>query len=525
MQIFNNIIKTFSPIILLLLCACSSAQVGIEGANGNSYILAVQQFVENSGTFSLYNYPKAGDGAFEEFWFTDNANIQSIACAPPKIWLVIKGELVSLEKGSKQGDESFSLHPVKPSTPFSPESVIAFKNQLAFFSSFDNQVIEGAHLTGGKWERLAIYSDTEKIYRPRFLYDEQGRIVIIYHSGRPSTLTYTTLVENEWQTPKKCPFNFYTYATINSNSGVRLYGIDESTIGMQKISAWQLSKDLWTETSAPSISSPQERIFDIAASVVEDGVVLSYVVSEGFSDLYIASQRYDGTKWNAMPSLKEAALKKHIIKQDGTDWWFWAMFVSLFLFIMVNPKRKLSKQEIEYVKIASKIIPWASLPRRAGAFLIDQCLISVPVIAMYFLYFHFSGMPISNLKAFELEEYMLDIYFAMYVVAPFCTIAYMTIAETIFGHSLGKLIAGITVVNLDGSKISFRAAFVRNILRLIDNPTWALPGTIYIVGFAFFIMTQRRQRLGDIASKTVVVLRSRKNHLLKIPEKNRTGEK
>lgn len=78
-------------------------------------------------------------------------------------------------------------------------------------------------------------------------------------------------------------------------------------------------------------------------------------------------------------------------------------------------------------------------------------------------------------------------------------IAYFVLLEAATGATIGKLATGIRVVKVDGSKIDFPAALVRNLLRVVD-------------GFAFYLVaaivawnSPMRQRLGDMVAKTVVV--------------------
>lgn len=77
---------------------------------------------------------------------------------------------------------------------------------------------------------------------------------------------------------------------------------------------------------------------------------------------------------------------------------------------------------------------------------------------------------------------------------------YHVLLEGRFGRTVGKATVGITVVDDDGAGCTYRAAAVRTVLRLVD---W-LP-LAYLAGILSIRLTERRQRVGDLAANTVVV--------------------
>ena len=68
------------------------------------------------------------------------------------------------------------------------------------------------------------------------------------------------------------------------------------------------------------------------------------------------------------------------------------------------------------------------------------------------------------------------------------------------GRTPGKRIAGVRIVTTEGTAPSAGAMIVRNLFRFIDG----LP-LLYVVGLACTIMTQRHQRVGDLAAGTLLV--------------------
>jgi uncharacterized RDD family membrane protein YckC len=79
---------------------------------------------------------------------------------------------------------------------------------------------------------------------------------------------------------------------------------------------------------------------------------------------------------------------------------------------------------------------------------------------------------------------------------------YYIVLEAVLGATLGKLLLGLRVVNVDGSRIGWGASIIRNLLRIID----ALP-FFYLLGAIRIWTSPQRQRLGDRVAKTVVVRR------------------
>ena len=68
------------------------------------------------------------------------------------------------------------------------------------------------------------------------------------------------------------------------------------------------------------------------------------------------------------------------------------------------------------------------------------------------------------------------------------------------GQTPGKRVIGLRVISVTGRPISVFEAILRNVVRLADQ----LPG-IYAIGIVSIFVTERNQRLGDLAAGTVVV--------------------
>ena len=77
---------------------------------------------------------------------------------------------------------------------------------------------------------------------------------------------------------------------------------------------------------------------------------------------------------------------------------------------------------------------------------------------------------------------------------------YHVLCEGGNGQTPGKKMLGIAVTKEDGDPCTYRSAAIRTAFRFVD---W-LP-VAYLVGLASIALTERSQRLGDVAASTVVV--------------------
>jgi uncharacterized RDD family membrane protein YckC len=68
------------------------------------------------------------------------------------------------------------------------------------------------------------------------------------------------------------------------------------------------------------------------------------------------------------------------------------------------------------------------------------------------------------------------------------------------GRTPGKRLTHLRVVRAQGAPVDLPASAIRNLVRLID----LLPGA-YLVGLLSILLTERNQRLGDLAAGTLVI--------------------
>lgn len=116
--------------------------------------------------------------------------------------------------------------------------------------------------------------------------------------------------------------------------------------------------------------------------------------------------------------------------------------------------------------------------KRSIAFLID--LVGLAVV-----------LGITTNIAFLAWEPLGFLVLALDVVLMF---AYFIYFEAEYGQTIGKMLMDIVVVSEDDGSISYKEATVRTLLRPLDT-----------LGLVAIYVTDRKQRIGDLAADTVVV--------------------
>jgi uncharacterized RDD family membrane protein YckC len=117
--------------------------------------------------------------------------------------------------------------------------------------------------------------------------------------------------------------------------------------------------------------------------------------------------------------------------------------------------------------------PYASLTRRFGALVLDFLILLIPCAIGSHLIPFLGGIAVWFFYGPILESSELRATF-------------------------GKHLMGIQVVDSAGRRISFRAALIRNALKLVS-------GLILFLGFIFALFSPKRQTLHDLLAETFVV--------------------
>ena len=123
--------------------------------------------------------------------------------------------------------------------------------------------------------------------------------------------------------------------------------------------------------------------------------------------------------------------------------------------------------------------------KRACAFLIDIAVIGGFIFMMMQFY-----------KMLNVDRSTTVLYYFFNYLYFFIVIGYGFIQEAIYSSTLGKLLLGIRVENMDGNNISWQAAYVRNAFKFLNG--------LGLVDYIVALVRDDHRRLGDLAARTRV---------------------
>lgn len=142
---------------------------------------------------------------------------------------------------------------------------------------------------------------------------------------------------------------------------------------------------------------------------------------------------------------------------------------------------------------------YASLGTRIVAIIIDSIILAIiaSIIAMPF------GLTMTPFAMMGNDMMAAMAYMSamgtMMLLSVVIWIVYFTYFEGTSGQTPGKKVMHIKVVKEDGKKMTYADALIRSVLRIIDGIG------AYLLGFIIILVTEKKQRIGDMAAGTLVV--------------------
>jgi len=134
--------------------------------------------------------------------------------------------------------------------------------------------------------------------------------------------------------------------------------------------------------------------------------------------------------------------------------------------------------------------------RRIVAALLDL----IPLIVLFFVMAAAVGHSSTTVDEGGTTTHIVRLDSGQFGLYCLLALGYFVGFEALADRTPGKFLMGLKVVKLDGGYYGLVAILVRNLLRIIDG----LPA-FYILGLVVVAVTQKNQRLGDLATGTLVV--------------------
>ena len=201
-------------------------------------------------------------------------------------------------------------------------------------------------------------------------------------------------------------------------------------------------------------------------------------------------------------SIKERRISPRELKVQGADtamelpelaavdrvrgYVHWVMMAIIAL-VMLHTYRK--REEYQHVTLDWTKLQLAPFGRRFVAGIIDMAPV---ILALLYARVNVPGVltptdVVQSASASELVAAGVVIF-----------LAHTTITEAIAGRSVGKMLTHLQVLRLDGKRPGILALVIRNILRVVD--------LVLVFTLILMVYLPLRQRLGDLAAGTVVVM-------------------
>ena len=147
-------------------------------------------------------------------------------------------------------------------------------------------------------------------------------------------------------------------------------------------------------------------------------------------------------------------------------------------------------------------LAYRSVGIRFVAILIDFIIIGI-ISGLITAPFHVPSVTISNVTNGTLQNVSITpsaLAATGGLISVIITFLYFTVLQGAYGQTVGKMAVKIKVVKEDGTKIDYVDAFVRTLLLFVDF----IP-VLFLLGAILMWTSDKKQRLGDRAARTIVV--------------------
>ena len=355
-------------------------------------------------------------------------------------------------------------------------------------------------LNGEEWEEASELLPT--VGRPLLvrMVEQEGHLMVFWRTEiggrREPGLKAARLKDREWvRLPMDLPEatrGFYAVAAMPE--GILLVREPRVEVGewRERLLLNRYAKGKWTSLSAGVRLPPDLRRhhgLGLALTTYGTALVLARVDPAGIHT-FTADISSAGV-WRVTGDA--------IGQEHGDVWAFMAIVIALTLglvLIIVSRLAMLRAARLRPDLVTQRIGGLASPMDRALAMMVDIFLIlPMPLVFLY------------SSNSYDLFHVNREEGHLVYWVGLVGLSIYMALGEAIWGRTLGKMLFRLHVRNAAGGRITVGQALLRNAARMIDFyfvviADIAMPYLFALLSVSF---TRRRQRIGDLLARTVVL--------------------
>jgi uncharacterized RDD family membrane protein YckC len=176
------------------------------------------------------------------------------------------------------------------------------------------------------------------------------------------------------------------------------------------------------------------------------------------------------------------------------------VLLPLLLVFLLAPQMR--KYRVGYLTVGERTVHYASVARRGVAQIIDSLIASLPFMAGGIMFLGAFG----DFESMFNPGWMIGVmlFWAVGMVWSLGCFFIYSAMEGKGGQTPGKRIAGIRVVGADLEPCGFGRGLIRNLLKIVDGFFQ------FMVGIMVVAFTEKWQRVGDLAAKTIVIRAEKK---------------
>ena len=338
--------------------------------------------------------------------------------------------------------------------------------------------------------------------------------------GRDASLLHCRLEKGRWSQPRRVAIDHVTgFKVITVNRQLRLITAvgskkespDENAppatanhyrLGLYSQQTWLLSEPL---EKAPGVALTGP-IHELAFAPLDQNIAV-FQQDEGDVIRFRAYSSQGALLANlaetiSLKDLPEESLFSRLLDPRIE------MFVLMCVLMLLFWRREEAFSRIPAIENEIQLAP---LWRRGAAFLLDvfpaACL-SLPIMVKLFPEMvsdpAFSQTVFQSLSSENgdpaIEPYIIASFFCL----SWTLVVYLTVCEVFFATTPGKRVLSIRVIDHQGRRPGVRQAVTRNVIRLLE---WY--GNLIFIVLVLLFFTNKRQRLGDLLARTLVVMKHR----------------